>query len=237
MNVRDVRAALIDALPSFQCPLLLDVMSDPVLIQRTGQTYERIAIERWLATHDTCPSTGVQLSGNHELIPNFALKNFIDEWKVRTDQALRALNHTVPFESITIGELLATGRTKDVHTGLLLGKPVAVCVMKELAESFGDREADILSSIGKHPNIVRFLARSKDAQGRALVVLELAPLGKNLLQVMEECHDSGIKVSEKVVVQLLRQVAGGMGSCTAVASCIGIWPQEISLSTPSTRLP
>ena len=210
MNVRDVRTALTDALPSFQCPLLLDVMSDPVFVQRTGQTYERIAIERWLATHDTCPSTGVQLFGSRELIPNFALKSSIDEWKVRTDRALRALNHTVPFESITIGALLARGRTKDVHRGMLLGKPVAVCVLKGLTETVGDREADVLSSIGKHPNIVGFLARSKDAQSRPIMVLELAPLGKNLLQVISECHESSVKVSERVVLQLLRQVASGM---------------------------
>eukprot|EP01036_Dinobryon_divergens_P024912 gene24912-33405_t len=210
MNVRDVRTALTHALPSFQCPLLLDIMSDPVLIQRTGQTYERTAIERWLATHDTCPSTGVQLFGHRELIPNFALKSSIDEWKARTDRALQALNHTVPFENITVGELLARGRTKDVHRGLLLGKPVAVCVLKGPAEVVGDREADILSSIGKHPNIVRFLARSQDAQGRSMVVLELAPQGKNLVQVISECHEGDVEVSEPVVLQLLRQVAAGM---------------------------
>ena len=209
MNVRNVRSALTDALPSFQCPLLLDVMSDPVLIQRTGQTYEWAAIERWLATHDTCPSTGVQLLGSRELIPNFALKSSIDEWKAMTDRALRALNHTVPFERITIGALLARGRTKDVHRGTLLGKPVAVCVLKEAA-ALGDREADILSSIGKHPNIVRFLARSEDVTGRPVVVLELAPQGKNLLQVVSECHDGGVQVSKRVLLQLLRQVAAGM---------------------------
>ena len=141
-------------------------MSDPVLIQRTGRSYERTAIESWLATHDTCPSTGVQLFGHRELIPNFALKNSIDEWKARIDRALQALNHTVPFKNITVGELLARGRTKDVLRGLLLGKPVAVCVLKGPAEAVGDREADILSSIGKHPNIVRFLASSQDAQGQ-----------------------------------------------------------------------
>ena len=212
MNVRDLRATLMDALPSFQCPLLLDVMSDPVIIQRTGQTYERTAIERWLATHDTCPSTGVQLLGSRDLIPNFALKNSIDEWKARTDRALRALNHTVPFETIAMGELLARGRTKDVHRGVMLGKPVAVCVLKGPTEAavLGDREADILATIGTHPNIVRFLARSEDAQGRPLVVLELAPLGKNLLQVISECHDGDVKVSERVVLQLLRQIAAGM---------------------------
>lgn len=87
---------------------------------------------------------------------------------------------------------------------------MAVCVLKGPADAVGDREADLLSSIGKHPHIVRFLVRSQDAQGRPIVVLELAPQGKNLLQVISDCHDDGVTVSEQVVLQLLRQVAGGM---------------------------
>ena len=37
---REVRAVLVDALPSFTFPLTMDIMTEPVILQRTGQTYE-----------------------------------------------------------------------------------------------------------------------------------------------------------------------------------------------------
>lgn len=47
-----------EAPPAFLCPILQDVMSDPVVIA-TGQTYDRIPIHKWLtAGHRTCPVTG-----------------------------------------------------------------------------------------------------------------------------------------------------------------------------------
>ena len=210
-NLRDARAALADALPSFTCPLTLDVMNDPVMLN-TGQTYERAAIEGWLSNHDTCPSSGVVLAGDHALVPNFALKNSIEEWKDRTGVALRALSHTVPFDCIRIETLLVSARTKDVYKGMMLRKPVAVCVLKGPGDAIGDREADILSTIGRHPHIVQFLARSTDTQGRPVVVLELATLGQNLHQLLTTLADDETVVSEQVVHSILYQVADGMAA-------------------------
>ena len=52
-----------EAPPAFLCPILQDVMSDPVVIA-TGQTYDRNPIHKWLtAGHRTCPVTG-------ELLPH-----------------------------------------------------------------------------------------------------------------------------------------------------------------------
>ena len=44
------------------CPLTHELMVDPVMLVGSGQTYERAPLERWLATHDTDPMTGVQLT-------------------------------------------------------------------------------------------------------------------------------------------------------------------------------
>ena len=44
------------------CPLTHELMVDPVMLLSSGQTYERAPLERWLATHDTDPMTGVQLT-------------------------------------------------------------------------------------------------------------------------------------------------------------------------------
>ena len=53
---------------SFFCPITQDVMADPV-ITSDGHTYERAAIEQWLASHNTSPLTGLPLL-THELVPN-----------------------------------------------------------------------------------------------------------------------------------------------------------------------
>ena len=71
------------------CPISLETMKDPVILQKTQQTYERAMIEQWLQTNDTCPVTNIQLYGNHTLIPNIAVLSIIDCLK---DQGL--LEHT-----------------------------------------------------------------------------------------------------------------------------------------------
>lgn len=75
-----IKSVLTEILPSFLCPLTLDVMQDPVILGATGLTYEREAIETWLSRNDTCPSTNIVLGRNHQLIPNLNLKQAIDEW-------------------------------------------------------------------------------------------------------------------------------------------------------------
>ena len=54
------------------CPLTFELMVDPV-VTADGQTYERKAIEQWLATHDTSPSTGEKLK-HKALTPNVAFR-------------------------------------------------------------------------------------------------------------------------------------------------------------------
>ncbi|KAG9129640.1 hypothetical protein Leryth_014481 [Lithospermum erythrorhizon] len=54
----------------FRCPISLELMSDPVIVS-TGQTYERLSIEKWLeAGHSTCPKTQQALSKT-TLTPNY----------------------------------------------------------------------------------------------------------------------------------------------------------------------
>ncbi|EOD04211.1 hypothetical protein EMIHUDRAFT_221297 [Emiliania huxleyi CCMP1516] len=54
-------------------------MSDPVMAA-DGHSYERTAIERWLATKSTSPLTGGEL--DHTCIfPNHSLRRMIREWQ------------------------------------------------------------------------------------------------------------------------------------------------------------
>ncbi|EKX31196.1 hypothetical protein GUITHDRAFT_83354, partial [Guillardia theta CCMP2712] len=63
------------ALPSFFCPISMELMSDPVNTC-DGHTYERSFIETWLQQHRTSPLTGSRLP-RRDLVPNLALRNAI----------------------------------------------------------------------------------------------------------------------------------------------------------------
>ena len=63
----------------FVCPITTEVMSDPVMAA-DGQSYERTAIERWLATKSTSPLTGGELEHPY-LTPNHMLRRMIRDWE------------------------------------------------------------------------------------------------------------------------------------------------------------
>lgn len=72
----------------FRCPISLDLMRDPVIVS-TGQTYDRLSINRWIEDgHSTCPKSG-QVLIHKDLVPNYALHNLIHQW---------CEEHGVPFE-------------------------------------------------------------------------------------------------------------------------------------------
>lgn len=62
-----------------RCPISLQLMYDPVIIA-SGQTYERICIEKWFGDgHNTCPKTQQQLL-HLSLTPNYCVKGLVATW-------------------------------------------------------------------------------------------------------------------------------------------------------------
>jgi hypothetical protein len=62
----------------FKCPITLEIMEDPVILS-DGQTFERSAITQWFQSNGySSPITRQRVS--HQLIPNYALKNRIQDW-------------------------------------------------------------------------------------------------------------------------------------------------------------
>ncbi|KAF9677804.1 hypothetical protein SADUNF_Sadunf08G0145800 [Salix dunnii] len=62
-----------------RCPISLHLMYDPVIIA-SGQTYERICIEKWFSDgHDSCPKTQQKLS-HLCLTPNYCVKGLVASW-------------------------------------------------------------------------------------------------------------------------------------------------------------
>lgn len=60
------------------CPILKTLMKDPCCTCE-GHTYERVAIEEWLSTHDTSPLTGLRLPSK-VITPNYALRSMVLQW-------------------------------------------------------------------------------------------------------------------------------------------------------------
>lgn len=72
----------LEPLQSFYCPITREVMEDPVETS-SGQTFERKAIEEWLASgSNLCPMTNIVLE-TPLLRPNKTLRQSIEEWKDR----------------------------------------------------------------------------------------------------------------------------------------------------------
>ncbi|RZC74447.1 hypothetical protein C5167_049922 [Papaver somniferum] len=63
----------------FICPILQDVMENPC-VASDGYTYDRKAIENWLAENDKSPMTNMALP-DMNLTPNYSLLAAIMEWK------------------------------------------------------------------------------------------------------------------------------------------------------------
>ncbi|KAG8050585.1 hypothetical protein GUJ93_ZPchr0009g981 [Zizania palustris] len=94
----------------FVCPISLQPMQDPVTAP-TGITYDRPAIERWLAAgHASCPVTGQPLS-LADLTPNHTLRRLIEFWHSAplTMTAAAPVERRQEAAAAVVERLMATG--------------------------------------------------------------------------------------------------------------------------------
>lgn len=186
------------AIPAdFRCPITLDLMRDPVVVE-TGQTYDRESITLWIQSgHNTCPKTGQALAHTN-LIPNRALKNLISLW---------CREQRIPFEASgdaatarggarSKGAIGATKMTASFLLRKLSGGPPAevadgvVYELRELAKSDSESRACIAEA-GAIPHLVRYLGSDVASECPTLQVnaittmLNLSILEANKARIME----------------------------------------------------
>lgn len=66
--------------PTFmRCPITIERLRSPVTVA-DGHTFERVAIQRWLARRKTNPLTGAPLA-SYQLHPNLALRDAVRAWE------------------------------------------------------------------------------------------------------------------------------------------------------------
>jgi len=196
------------AMSSFFCTITDELMQDPVCTA-DGHTYERAAIEEWLAGHDTSPSTGVELP-NKNLTPNLALRNSIDEWQETYGMHLRRADIVIE------GRPIAAGSFKTVYKGSLRvhapggdSKTVVVAVLK-IRKGDCATEADMFLKLGRHPRLVRFFGQCVDGEDQ-LMVTEFAKHG-SLSDSFEKWEDT-ITLAHNVAI--MQQIAQGMEHLSA----------------------
>jgi len=62
-----------------ECPITHEIMQEPVILQSTGHTYERAAIEQWLSQKQTDPLTGEEVH-DVTLVPNYVVLDVLEEY-------------------------------------------------------------------------------------------------------------------------------------------------------------
>ena len=101
-----------------------------------GHTYERIAIEQWLATSATSPKTNELLPHTH-LVPNHALRSMILDWHTNQQHNAPSFNSSEPASIVAMNTLHPT-----VEAVLPLLQPIAVAAAVCPPAVLGDDEAD-----------------------------------------------------------------------------------------------
>lgn len=145
----------------FRCPISLELMSDPVILA-TGQTYDRVSIQKWLDSGQVrCPMTK-QMLYDTKLIPNYALRSLIYQWaqangvdlkkpaEVRRPPLPNKYGHN-PEHSSVVESLV-----KKISHGGVEERREAVREVRSLAKE--GRESRIaITDAGAIPHVVRCL--------------------------------------------------------------------------------
>ena len=191
---------------SFFCPVTYELMRDPVTAC-DGHSYERVAIEQWLRTHDTSPKTGAQLR-SRELLPNHSLRNSIEEWELANCKL-------IPRSALTLHKQIGAGSFKVVYRASLRrpGSPrdVTVAAMKVRSGDVA-AEAEALLKVGRHPRLVTFIGQCKDSEDPAadlLLLTEFAPMG-SLDAALERLEEEGDELSLAHKLAIMQQVVAAM---------------------------
>jgi hypothetical protein len=185
----------------FRCPISLELMTDPVTIS-TGQTYDRVSIQKWLqAGNLLCPKTGEILT-NTELVPNSSLRKLIQHFC--SDN----------------GVSLSTSRKKnrDITRTIVAGSPSAAEAIKFLSEFISNRlYFGTEEQKNKAAYEIRLLAKSNIFNRSCLVESGTVP---PLLKLLESTDSS---IQENAISALLKLSKHSSGK-TAIIENGGLQP-------------
>ncbi|KAJ7552731.1 hypothetical protein O6H91_06G067600 [Diphasiastrum complanatum] len=168
----------------FNCPISLELMTDPVTIA-TGQTYDLSSITQWFAAGNrTCPKSGLKLT-HLGFIPNFSLRSLINQWCDEHKQLLYLSNpedkiccaskETLwPADSIETAKMTAAFLVGKLATGSSDVQEQAVYELRLLAKT-GMENRKFIAEAGAIPFLVPLLS-SEDSAAQENAVTALLNL-------------------------------------------------------------
>lgn len=185
-------------LQGFYCRLTHEVMVDPVETS-SGQTFERSAIERWIAEgKNLCPLTNIPLDTS-ALRPNITLRQSIEEWRdrntiitiVSNKQKLQSSEEEEVLQSLSKLQELCAERdlhrewvTMEDYIPVLIGllgaknreiRTRALSILSILAKDTEENKEKIANVDNALKSIVHSLARQHEESKLALeLLLELS---------------------------------------------------------------
>jgi hypothetical protein len=109
---------------AYMCPITLDVMEVPVMAP-DERSYEKSAIEQWLATNRTSPYSGAEMPPGR-LLTNYTLRDAIEAWRAEQPMPIEPHRLTLTEPEDLIGQ----GSFGKVVSGTLQthGREVRVAV-------------------------------------------------------------------------------------------------------------
>lgn len=191
----------------FCCPIMLDLMRDPVIIS-TGQTYDRRSIARWMEEgHRTCPKTG-QMLVHDRLVPNRALRNLIVQWCTAhgipydppetTDVSAESFASALPSRAaVEANRATAELLIQQLANGSPRAKTVAAREIRLLAKT-GKENRAFIAKAGAIPHLRNLLSTHNPVaqENSVTAMLNLSIYDKNKSRIMDEegCLGSIVKV-------------------------------------------
>ncbi|XP_052187330.1 U-box domain-containing protein 6-like [Diospyros lotus] len=180
-----------------RCPISLQLMYDPVIIA-SGQTYERICIEKWFSDgHNTCPKTQQQLS-HLSLTPNYCVKGLVASWCEQNgipipDGPPESLD--LNYWRLVLSESESTNSKSMDSSGACKMKGVKVVPLEEncIIEESGGNEVEDLpiqeeeysnSAYERYDDLLVLLDKEEDMMKKCKVVEQI----RNLLKDDQEAR-------------------------------------------------
>ncbi|XP_050387008.1 U-box domain-containing protein 24-like [Argentina anserina] len=168
---RSLGSQPLEPLQSFHCPITGDVMVDPVETS-SGQTFERTAIEKWLAEGNSlCPLTRTPIDTS-VLRPNKTLRQSIEEWKDRntmiTIASMKSKLNSEDEEEVLhcLKELLDLCKQSDLHQEWVILEDYIPILLQLL----GLRKPEIRNQV--LVNLLTLVKDSDDAKERMARVVD-----------------------------------------------------------------
>ncbi|KAH7299694.1 hypothetical protein KP509_24G024900 [Ceratopteris richardii] len=200
-------------------------MRDPVILA-TGQTYDRVSIQRWLdAGHRTCPKTK-QVLYDIKLIPNYALRSLIYQWASANGVDLKR-----PTENCTSADSRKYGTAEG--EGLTHLKVLIEDLLKRLSSNIVQTRRDAIKRISQLANESREKRTVIVETGGIACILPLISCGDP--QIEEAGLQSLLELSldDENKVGL---VAEGAVDAIVQALCTGCMDTRIKAATIITSL-